>query len=346
MPYDSQTRRTILTVTLVATLILCGIMVFPFVRALLWALVFTILTRPIHLWYRHRLRSLPTNIRSNGAAALTVITTAFIFAIPGIILTLVLISQIDTWIQKDSLGTFTDSLNNALQSLGSGQLAAFLAENREELNRSLRSIIMRSGSSVANGSIQMIFALLTQFFLLRDSASFRAAFINFAPLSDQMCKLFLGRIAETTRAVFAGTVIVGLTQGGITYALLVATGVPYSALLGAFATLCAIVPLVGAPIVYIPVGIWLISEGRINAALWVLLGGFLVVSQVDNILKPLLIGNRTGLHPIAVFFAILGGLGLFGPVGVMAGPMLLTAILVLLRAWQDSPDTLALSIPK
>lgn len=344
MVHDAAMRRRLLALTLVATLALAGFMLWPFVQALLWALVFSLLTQPLLAWYSRRLARLPSALRNNVSSGLTVVTTALIFALPGVLLAVIVLSQVDEWTRQNSVSALLASLE-ALRSIGSGQVSAWLVENREDLNRSIQTVVLRSGSSLAAGSLQLIFALLTQFFLLRDGSRLRRSFIEYAPLGEAMSERLFTAVRNTARAVFVGTVIVALLQGAITWALLAVTSVPYSALLGALATLCAVVPMVGAPVVYVPAAIWLFSEGRTPAALVVLLGGILVVSQIDNLVKPFLIGSRTGLHPMAVFFAILSGLALFGPVGVMAGPMFLSALLVLLEAWgkQDSLEHEAIS---
>jgi predicted PurR-regulated permease PerM len=112
-------------------------------------------------------------------------------------------------------------------------------------------------------------------------------------------------------------------------------------ILGVIAFLLCIVPLLGSPVIYVPVAIGLFLQGNTTGALGILAFGFLIVSNIDNALRPFLIGGRTNLHPMLIFFSILGGVLLFGPVGVMAGPMLITILLTLfevLRERMQMPD--------
>jgi predicted PurR-regulated permease PerM len=123
--------------------------------------------------------------------------------------------------------------------------------------------------------------------------------------------------------------LVAIIQGtimGITYAL---AGAPNALLLGVLSVILCIIPLLGAPVLYIPSGLIMLANGNTAGAFAVLGVGFLVVSQIDNLLKPFFIGGRANLHPMATFFSILGGVLLFGAVGVMAGPMLLTILIAL-----------------
>jgi predicted PurR-regulated permease PerM len=87
------------------------------------------------------------------------------------------------------------------------------------------------------------------------------------------------------------------------------------------------VPLLGAPIIYVPLALRLMAEGKLPQAIALLAVGFLVVSQVDNILRPFFIGARAKLHEMAVFFSLLGGVLALGPVGIVAGPVVLTLLL-------------------
>ena len=346
MDYDLSARRSLLGWTLLAVCGVAAILTWPFLPALLWASVLSILTFPLQVWFRQKLSRFPAALRDNLAPTLTVLTTVLVFALPALVVTIVVMSQMDRWAEQDSLHSVVVSLQSTFKSIGSGQLAAYVEQNREELIRSARTLVLRTGAGIGQAGLQVVFALLTQFFMLRDGERLREPFLRLAPLERSMGERLLARVTQTTRAVFVGTVIVAIVQGTLTGAILGLAGVPYAALLGALATLCAIVPLVGAPFVYVPAGIWLIVDGRLPAALWVLGGGFLIVSQIDNVIKPFLIGNRTGLHPIAVFFAILGGLVAFGPIGVMAGPMVLSIVLVLLEAWGTPQELVVDSGPE
>jgi predicted PurR-regulated permease PerM len=96
-----------------------------------------------------------------------------------------------------------------------------------------------------------------------------------------------------------------------------------------------VVPLLGAPIIYIPLGLTLIMQGHYAAGVIMLLFCFGVVSQIDNLLRPWLIGAQTSLHPMSIFFSLLGGVLLFGPIGIMAGPIILTLALAMVEVLRE-----------
>jgi predicted PurR-regulated permease PerM len=149
------------------------------------------------------------------------------------------------------------------------------------------------------------------------------------PLPRDRAEEILVKMSQTIHAVFVGVVMVAVVQGTIAGLAYWALGVP-SPLVWFVATtvLCAI-PLLGAPLIYIPLSLLLMARGDVWQGVVLLAIGFGLVSQIDNILKPWVIGARTNLHPMAIFFSLLGGVFALGPVGIMAGPVLLTLLLAL-----------------
>ncbi|OWU65688.1 MAG: hypothetical protein CBB60_003380, partial [Armatimonadetes bacterium Cent15-Ar3] len=97
--------------------------------------------------------------------------------------------------------------------------------------------------------------------------------------------------------------------------------------LGVISVLLCVVPLLGAPVIYVPVGLLFLAQGETTKAAIVLAVGFIIVSQIDNVLKPLFIGSKVALHPLAIFVSVLGGIAVFGPIGLMVGPMVLSILL-------------------
>lgn len=190
------------------------------------------------------------------------------------------------------------------------------------------------GKALSTGAytvLTIVIALLTMFFMLRDGEKLRGPALELIPLPKEKSLAILARVVDTIRAVFVGTVLVAIIQGaviGVTYYIAGVAGAP---LLGIISMMLCVIPLLGAPVIYVPVGLLLLLQGKVWQGAAVLAVGFLIVSQIDNVLKPFLIGNKVNLHPMAVFFSIFGGVLLIGPIGLMAGPMILTICLALIE---------------
>jgi predicted PurR-regulated permease PerM len=132
-----------------------------------------------------------------------------------------------------------------------------------------------------------------------------------------------------------GTVIVAIVQGTLGGLMFWFLGLPGALLWGVVMALLALVPVLGAFVVWIPAAVFLAVEGSWGKALLLTGWGTIVVGMIDNLLYPLLVGNKLRLHTVPVFFAIVGGLALFGASGVILGPVLLAVALGLIDVWKS-----------
>ena len=320
-----------------------GVALFsPFVPALLWATVLSILTLPICRAWERRLAKYPrinSDLRASVAALMATLFTLVIILVPFLAIGGGIYLQFSDFVRDLSGRSYTQltlELDRAVSPLaaqfgaGDFRLSHYLTEHQNELLDGLRQPLARFAGQAGVTIFTVTVALLTQFFMLRDGHRLRKPVVALIGLPEGQTQDILARVAETVRAVFIGTVLVALIQGAVIGAAYFWAGVPNALILGVISAILCIIPLLGAPVVYIPIGLLLLAQGNIPGAVKVLAVGFLVVSQIDNVLKPFLIGGRANLHPIAIFFSILGGVLLVGPIGVMAGPMALTILLALI----------------
>lgn len=177
------------------------------------------------------------------------------------------------------------------------------------------------------GTIQFVFALILMFFLLRDGYKLRDPALELIPLPRERGEAVLKSISDTVHAVFYGIVLVALIQGLVMAVGLLAVGVPGAWFWGLATVIACTIPFVGSPIVWVPTAVLLMSQGEWGKGIFIAAYGAAVVGTLDNLLRPVIIGARVKLHPVAVFFAIFGGIVLLGPVGILAGPVLLSVLL-------------------
>jgi len=145
---------------------------------------------------------------------------------------------------------------------------------------------------------------------------------------------YLAKVGATTRAVVFGLVLTALAQGtlaGLGYAV---AGVSAPVLLGAVTALLALLPF-GAPMVWLPISLWLLLTGDTAAGVGLMAWGFAVVSWVDNLIRPIVISNATDIPFLLVMFGVLGGLAAFGLIGVFLGPVLLAVMLAVWEEWLE-----------
>jgi len=337
-------RNITFGVLLALVLIVAFRMLVPFVPALLWATVLSVLMTPMH-------RRFEKKFAPNVAATFTTVSTLAIVGIPLILVGVVLFFQLNGFVQDlktsapvgenglsiDNLVKEADTiLKPMIQAISPDfKLQDWFNEHRDELVRNLTAPAGKAAFSAGYALFTMVVAFLTMFFMLRDGHKLRAPALDLIPLPRESGERILSRLSDTIRAVFVGIVLVAIVQGSVAGIAYMALGIPNAILWGvATIVLCAI-PLLGAPILYVPLSIMLFSQGKVAEGAALLGIGFIIVSNIDNFLRPFIIGAKVDLHPMAVFFSLLGGVFFLGPVGLMAGPMLLTVLLAFVDILQE-----------
>lgn len=184
----------------------------------------------------------------------------------------------------------------------------------------------------------MIFLM---FFLFVDGKRLFVTVKNFLPMKLEHEESLITTLKETTDAVVFGQVFIALLQGILASAGFWILGVEHALLLGAFITLLGVIPFVGPMIVWLPLALYYFSSGiqmgntgLIIRAVILVLYGVLVLSTVENLLKPKLIGDKAKLHPALVFLGVIGGLSLFGFIGFFLGPIVLAVLVTLIRIYE------------
>jgi predicted PurR-regulated permease PerM len=188
------------------------------------------------------------------------------------------------------------------------------------------------------GSVWMAAELLITFFFLfyflRDRRAVMKSFRSLVPLSDAETDEVFGRVFDTIYATVYGTIAVALVQGFLGGLIFWWLGLPAPLLWGTVMALLAIVPVLGAFVIWLPAAVFLALEGSWGRALILMAWGGIVISLIDNWLYPVLVGKRLRIHTVPVFIAIVGGLILFGAAGLILGPVLLAVAVALVEVWQ------------
>jgi len=207
---------------------------------------------------------------------------------------------------------------------------------REELLSLVeQSEVTRAIGSVGRNALKLFFAVLSMFFLLRDGPRVlnetRAILESvFGP----RVRDYLDAVGATTQAVVYALILGAIAQGAVAGFGYWIFGVKTPVLLGAVTALVALVPF-GAPVVWGGMAIWLLLTGNVWSGVGLLVWGVLLVSWMDNIVRPLVISNATRMPFLLVVFGVLGGVLAFGLVGLFVGPVLLAVSLALWREWLE-----------
>jgi predicted PurR-regulated permease PerM len=203
-----------------------------------------------------------------------------------------------------------------------------------ELTRSLGGILAGVVTDTSRGTIQLVGNLFITFFTLFyffiDGPRLVSYLKYLCPLEERFESQLIARFVSVARASVKGSLLIGLLQGTLGGLILWAFGFPSPVLWGAVMVLLSLVPLVGSWLVLYPAGIYSLATGHLWSGLAIIGLCTVVVSQIDNLLRPRLVGRDAGLHDLVIFFSTLGGIRVFGVMGFLIGPVIAALFLTLL----------------
>jgi predicted PurR-regulated permease PerM len=230
----------------------------------------------------------------------------------------------------DNLLTWIDS-NQLLHSLGVSALFSkeALLNSFSQTGQYIMTFVSAAYSGIASIIFQAFVTLFSLYFFLLDGKKAVTRILYISPLKDSHEQLLIEKFISISRATIKGTLVVGFIQGlvgGIVFAI---AGVPSVITWAVIMMILSLVPLIGSSIVWVPAGIILLLTGNVWQGLFVLLAGTFVISLLDNFLRPKLVGRDTQMHPLAVFFATVGGIMLFGFAGFVIGPIIMALFFAL-----------------
>ena len=318
-----------------------------FLGAFAWAAVFTLALFPLY-------RVVLARVRSATVAALVLTLLVFtLFIGPVATLGSVAISQGQTFYQTISEKAASGEARAWLESTRQSRLGKLvdrlvpgavahkldLGDLGVESVKRVTAYLVGQIGEVARNILSFLFNFLVMqvmlFFFFRDGRKLYFAFRDLLPMEREHKDAIFGRLYETLSAVVQGMVFTSLLQGitaGLAFWFL---DLPFWLFLAVASAVASFVPLGGAGLVWVPSMIYFFTQGLWGRGFALLAWGVLVISLVDNIVRPLVIGSRTNISTLFLFFGILGGLQAYGPIGVFLGPVLLATMVVVLRIYRE-----------
>ena len=331
-----------------ALLVFAGYLVWqimaPFITALALSAVIVTICYPLYI----RIRKHTPKQNRSLAAFLATMFVLVVIVIPIILLSSLVVREIVSFYQDlDSGGMSLEagltSLETSIQSFAPG----FEIDLAEQLKLSAQWLTGNLGAIFA-GTVSTIFiffiSLIGSFYFFRDGKDFVQLIIKASPLPDNEDTIIFQRMAQAVRAVATGTVLVAIIQGSLVAIGFTIFGIERAILWGSIASVGALIPGVGTTIVTAPAIVFLFFTGEIFSGVGLLIWSMLIVGLVDNLIGPYLISRGNNLHPFIILISVLGGIVLFGPIGFVIGPVIVTFFLVLLEIYsqyviQDKPVT-------
>ncbi len=331
---SSQVHSLVLMALTLGGLYLCYRLAAPFFPALAWALALAILFAPVQRWLEAKIKypSLATSI--------SVLLVAVIVVLPATFIADRLISEAASG--AETIAALVDS-GKWRRNLDAYPLLASAGQwierqfDLQDMVSTVTSRLTSTAASLARESVlQLIGIVLTfymLFYFLRDRGPILRALRSFSPLSFRDMSRLYADVGDTVHATIYGTLTVAVVQGTLGGLMFWWLGLPVPLLWGIVMGLLAVVPVLGAFIVWIPAAIFLLLDGSGGKALMLALWGSIVVGGIDNLLYPMLVGSRLKMHTVIAFVSIVGGLLLFGSSGLILGPLIFAITRLLLEVW-------------
>ena len=240
--------------------------------------------------------------------------------------------------QKVQDNTLTDVINTLMVRL---QFPGMDLVNVKELlldaSGTIKDVLVSGGAHFVKGTGQLIttFVLMifTMFFLFRDGDKLLKRIMYLTPLQNKYDREIFKKFKEISHSTIVATFVTAVVQGIVGAIGFMIVGVPafFAGVLMAFFSL---LPYVGAFLVWAPVAIYLLFVGAIWQAVFLIIWGMVVVGLIDNVLKPMLIKGKANIHPLIIFFSILGGISVFGFWGVIFGPLIVSIAFTILHIYE------------
>ncbi|HET7874057.1 MAG TPA: AI-2E family transporter [Methylomirabilota bacterium] len=336
-----------------ATAAVLGVAVFsilrPFLDAILWGLLLAFLLSPVNRRLRRALGG-----RRGVAALLLTLGGALFLLIPAGVLAVAfarqaaeLVSGLQEAAARHKIARLSDllqlpALQSALDWVGTwlpvsaDQVQGWLVDG----GKVLLGVLMSTSGALFAGAlgavVSVVLTMFLLFFFLRDGEELAERALRLIPLDAGRKARLVEHLSAVTQAVAYGALLTAGVQGilvGLGFALV---GLPSTVVFGVLAAVAALLPLVGTALIWAPAAGILALQGRGWAALFMLVWGVAVVSMVDNFLRPLFISGRAQISTLPVFLGLLGGIGAFGPIGLVLGPVVVALVLALFQFAEES----------
>lgn len=345
----------IISLALLALLLLYAafLIIWPFMTAILLGAILVTLTFP--LFRRLRIRFKGSSAR---AATVMLLGVTFILVIPALIMAILLVQQANVVVEKLQSGEAQAMVKRVDLSSYLGWVRriapnfdpATLSPERLFLPamRQIPGWVARHGGQVIGGLAGLVLGfalmLLSMFFFYVEGESILRQLSVLSPLPKKYDREFAARFKDVIDATFRGQVFTGVAQGVATGIGLAIAGVPGAGFWGAVAAILSLVPMVGAAAVWVPSAIYLAISASMGdrgwfGAIFLTLWGALVVSLIDNIVRPWAMKGKAQLPAIPLLFAVLGGLQAFGFVGLVIGPLVFSLLMSIIDIYRTTTFT-------
>ena len=330
MMSDNQNiKRVVVGILILAVFVLAFFVLAPIVMSIIFGLLFAYIFTPVFMKINSKIKN------RDVSAIILILAIIVLIAIPIVYLSPRLIKQV---VETYALIKDID-FHSVFSGLFQEEIANTLAVNFNNLvSQFFVTIINWIKVFVGNLPsmfLQIVVFLFTFYFATRDGAELKIYISKLSPFSTSTGNKFLKEFRGITNAIIYGQVLIGVVQGLLLGIGLYFLGVQGALVLTFIASIVSIIPVLGAWLVWFPVGIILLATGKIFAGIFLLLYGALFISLIDNFLRPYILSKRSNLSTAMGVIGTIGGLYYFGIAGLILGPLIIAYVLIIIEFYQQ-----------
>ncbi len=345
----SNVRWWLLLFVTAISLYLCWRMIQPFMGVIAWATVLVIVFYPVHKRLLQRIR------RPSLAALVSCALVILIILVPVALITLAVVNELSGALQSLQAGVnyvldpnsrLTGPVLNFLNrfvDINELRSEEFLLARLKGISGQIAGRTLGFLGGLASFLVQMFFVIFTMYYFFKDGENIARTIRDSLPLDREQADSIMSRTREVIDASVYGVITIAIIQGTLGGLAFWVLGLPSAIIWGVVMTFLSMVPMLGAFLVWVPGAIYLALTGHWVKAVLLVLWGTLVIGMIDNFLRPKLVGDRTRLHALLIFFAVLGGLNVFGVLGVVLGPVVVAITLALVDVYRAAGRSTSIS---
>ncbi len=314
-------------------LVVALLIIKPFFSVLVISIAMAVIFEPVHRW----LRSNVCGGINWLSALLSVIIGLVIIVTPMVFIGKTLFNESQNLYQvvnNDGDTSYVKSISDSING--------FLPKNFKIPDTEIKTLVAKFSDSIGSmftKTISTLFSFLLViiafFYFLKDGKQFSDSLVSLSPLSDSHNRALLKKVQIVINGVLKGYFLVGLVQGALLGLGFWIFGVPSPVLWGTMAAFASLVPTIGTAFVSLPGIIYLFITGATNPAIGLIIWSVLIVGLVDNLLNPLVVGKKINVPPLFILFSVLGGISLFGIIGVLIGPIVVGLLYELVTLYRE-----------
>ena len=302
----------------------------PLIPALLGAIIFTILLHPLYI-------KINKKIKRKEIASISVIFFIVIFIlVPLIFFANTLFNQ--------AISIFNSANNLELEPLSetlkniTGLDINFERHIRENLQEVSKFFLLSSSKIIeflAKGAISLLIMLFLIYLLLIKGRKIMHKVKAMFPMKKEDKERLFSEVNSIIRGLFKGLFLIAIIEGLVAYIIFAMFNIPNSLIWALLIALFALIPIVGPLLVWPFAGLYLILNGQVTNGILLLLFAGISLTYLDTFLKPLFIGKRSKIDPVIILLGIVGGISMFGIVGIIIGPLVLSILIVIYKIYED-----------